>query len=71
MSPHSWAGTEILCPGRAISNGIKPTFCESRVAFLSNARERWCAFLLALSPCAASARDDLAEMTRRTRAVNF
>ena len=23
---HSWAGTEILCPGRAISNGIKPTF---------------------------------------------
>ena len=65
------AGTQILCPGRAISNGIKPSFCESRVAFLSNARERCCAFLLALRPCAASARADLTEITRRTRAVIF
>jgi hypothetical protein len=39
-SPHSWQGAVILCPFRAISKGIKPSFFASRVALLSNAREQ-------------------------------
>jgi hypothetical protein len=42
-TPHSCQGAEILCPFRAISKGIKPSFFASRVALLfvlSNAREQ-------------------------------
>ena len=37
---HSCQGAVILCPFRAISKGIKPSFFASRVALLSNAREQ-------------------------------
>ena len=39
-TPHSCQGAVILCPFRAISKGIKPSFFASRVALLSNAREQ-------------------------------
>jgi hypothetical protein len=73
-TPHSCQGAEILCPLRAISKMHQAKFyCITRCVALKRTR--------ATFPCAAprhdsspsrcAARADLAEISRRTRAVIF
>ena len=73
-APHSCQGAEILCPFRAISKMHQAKFyCITRCVALKRTR--------ATFPCAAprhnsspsrcAARADLAEISRRTRAVIF
>jgi hypothetical protein len=68
-APHSCQGAVILCPFRAISKGHQAKFfCITRCVALKRTRATSpCAGPRHdLSPCARSARTDLAEISRRT-----